>query len=108
MPRKMGTYVPDEVVASVCELEEMFFSPDLGDAHTAIALQACVELGIKSVYAVGYDGYTNSEITKKELQLSKENESIFDEFSSSYGELISLTETKYELLKKSSVYAKIC
>ncbi|MCT1526940.1 aldolase catalytic domain-containing protein [Sphingobacterium hotanense] len=38
-PRKMGTYVPEEVAAETYELQEVDFADKLKDAHTTLALQ---------------------------------------------------------------------
>ena len=95
-PRKMGTFIPNQVKNRTYELDTIIFSDKYLDSHFAIALQTCIQLGCKDVYLVGFDGYSNN-ISNKELELSDENNYLIDKFKDTHINLISLTETKYDV-----------
>jgi 4-hydroxy 2-oxovalerate aldolase len=107
-PRKMGTYVPMSVSSKTKELEEIEFSPTLKDSHTALALQASIQLKAKKIFVVGYDGYGNTLLSARDLELFNENEYLFNVFKEKTGISIqSLTPTFYKELFQDSVYSKI-
>ncbi|WP_213522256.1 aldolase catalytic domain-containing protein [Nonlabens sp.] len=101
-PRKMGTYIPKALENNAFELKEVSFTEEFKDSHTAIALQTVLDIGLKRVYLVGYDGYSK-DISQKEQELFIENEYMFSKVKEDV-ELISLTLTNYTVLQK-SVYA---
>jgi 4-hydroxy 2-oxovalerate aldolase len=103
-PRKMGTYVPDSVYNKTFELEEIDFVNKLQDAHTTIALQIVCNLRAKQVYLVGYDGYSNGDISKKELQLINENEFLFDIAKKYFVDFQSLTFTNYSVPNTNNLF----
>ena len=92
----MGTFIPNQVKNRTYELDTIIFSDKYLDSHFAIALQTCIQLGCKDVYLVGFDGYSNN-ISNKELELSDENNYLIDKFKDTHINLISLTETKYDV-----------
>ena len=105
-PREMGTYIPDAVVPNSFELERIEFSNKLNDTHTALALQAALELGAQNVYVAGYDGYIQASISPKEKSLTDENEFLFSSFAQHTDKpLISLTPTNYKSVVVKSVYS---
>jgi 4-hydroxy 2-oxovalerate aldolase len=105
-PRKMGTYIPDAVKEKSFELNSIGFTDKLKDAHSALALQTVLELGVKEIFMVGYDGYQENTITQLEKSLADENESLFAEFQKHAGiTLTALTPTNYKNLSLQSVYA---
>lgn len=107
-PRKMGTYVPPVVVSKTRELKEVEFSPVLKDAHTALALQAALQLGAKEVFVSGYDGYAQTALSARELELFNENEFLFAVFKKQTSiHLHAITPTLYKQLNSDSVYAKL-
>ena len=106
-PRKMGTYVPQELVVKSFELENITFTDKVKDSHTVLALQTAIERGAKQVYLVGYDGYTGDSIKQTELELASENEQLFEQFKLKAMELTSLTPTRYGSLQELSVYSII-
>ena len=107
-PRKMGTYVPPMVLSKTRELKEIEFSPILKDAHTALALQASLQLGAKEIYVAGYDGYGQTAVSSREFELFSENEFLFANFKKHTSLwLHAITPTVYKELKADSVYAKI-
>jgi 4-hydroxy 2-oxovalerate aldolase len=105
-PRKMGTYIPEAVSEKSFELSAINFTDKLKDSHSALALQTAMELGVKQIYMVGYDGYQEHTITQLEKGLSDENESLFSSFQKYTDTPVSsLTPTNYKNLKVTSVYA---
>ena len=104
-PRKMGTYIPKSIENNCFELEKVTFINELFDTHTVIALQTAINLGVKNLYLVGYDGYSGSIITTMEQQLFKENELIFGH-AQKHLNIISLVPTKYSIQTK-SIYSII-
>lgn len=106
-PRKMGTYIPKKLKNSAYELEKNEFANKFVDSHTAIALQTVLDLGVESLYIVGYDGYKNDNIDQKSQELLSENEYLFKLFNEKYTGLIqSITETVYSI-NTVSIYSKI-
>lgn len=105
-PRKMGTYVPKILENQAFELECVDFTAKLQDTHTALALQTAKMLGVKTLFVVGYDGYSGKSVTEKEQNLFLENEQLFSMIKSdTFPEIISLTATKYSSLTQQSVYS---
>lgn len=103
-PRKMGTYIPGVFKDRAAELEKIDFTDKFLDSHTAIALQTVKLLGAEEIFTAGYDGYSGSDISVKELDLISENEYMFGRFKA-VKPLKSLTGSNYEGLLVSSVYA---
>lgn len=99
-PRRMGTYIPNQVKNRTYELDRLNFSDDYRDSHFAIALQTCIQLGCKDVFLVGFDGYNNN-ISNNEIELADENNYLIEKFKDTDINLISLTETKYNINVKS-------
>lgn len=107
-PRKMGTYVPDQIKDKCYELEKVTFTDILHDSHTALALQTCLTLQPENIFLIGYDGYFGSELSAIDRLLTTENETLFSEFSEFSGkELVSLCPTMYSSLKTRSIYSII-
>lgn len=106
-PRKMGTYIPQNLIDKSFELKDVTFTSKFQDSHTSIALQTAIELGAEKVYVIGYDGYSNNEVKTKEHELFIENEFLFSKFKTTGKEIISLTSTKYEELTINSIFNKI-
>lgn len=106
-PRKMGTFVPEDVENKSFELKEVTFTKTINDSHTTLALQICIDLGVDEVLVVGYDGYANTNVGTKEQELLAENEMLFTEAQSFGLNLVSLSQTKYKALPIASIYAKL-
>ncbi len=104
-PRKMGTYIPPSMENKSFELKSIDFTDILKDTHTAIALQTARELGVQSVYIIGYDGYPNAAMDAKQQELFKENEYIFSKAKIVGLQLICLTPTSYDVLDQRSLYS---
>lgn len=105
-PRTMGTYVPSQLKNRSYELAKVDFTEKYQDSHTALALQSVLELEVKEVYCVGYDGYKGN-ISKKEQELFMENEYLFNLVKNKLFKFVSLTETNYSELTPASVYAEL-
>lgn len=105
-PRKMGTYVPDVVRERTFELDKVDFTDIVDDSHTAIALQAALELGAETIYLTGYDGYTGSTIARKDQELFTENSQLFDDIANKV-QCLSLTPTQYKNTILSTIYQLI-
>lgn len=106
-PRKMGTYIPNKLEKYAYELKDVSFTDTLKDTHTAIAIETVIELGLNTIYMVGYDGYTGASMGQKEQELFAENELLFEKAKTSGLNLISLTPTSYSQFKKDSVFARL-
>lgn len=104
-PRKMGTYIPKALENNTFELQEVSFTNEYQDSHTAIALQVSIELSLKDVYVTGYDAYQGS-ISIRQQELFNENQLLFQSFKQAAGhELKSITPTGYNQLSETSIYA---
>lgn len=106
-PRKMGTYVPNNLTHKISEQKERHFKLIDEDSHTSIALQVALELLPKKCFIAGYDGYNFKAIETKEQELFIENDMLFGEFAKSYSSIIAITPSKYKNLESESVYEKI-
>jgi 4-hydroxy 2-oxovalerate aldolase len=104
-PRKMGTYIPTKHKDIAYELAQINFTDNFRETHTAIAIETSIQLGVKKLYFTGYDGYAGVFNRKKEINLMEENKYLFSK-AIEYGlELISVTETQYDDLIKSSAFS---
>ncbi|WP_421947843.1 aldolase catalytic domain-containing protein [Phaeodactylibacter xiamenensis] len=95
-PRVMGTYIPSSLKHNAKEIAKNTFTDKYIDSHTAIALQAALDLKVKHLYLAGYDGYASEELTIKTQELTEENKFLFSCFMTSFkGEIVALTPTVY-------------
>jgi len=107
-PRKMGTYVPQQIRNKCFELEQIQFIDKLSDSHTTLALQTASNLEPNNIFLIGYDGYLNSNLSTIERNLAEENASIFSKFiKATQLELISLSPSMYSELTVQSVYSNL-
>lgn len=108
-PHKISPYIPKEVEKNCFELNDTIFSKDKADAHLAVTLQAAIELDSSSIFLVGFDGYSASELNDREAFFMEENQLIFDRFLASKKDtsLESLTPTQYKNISVNSIYALI-
>ena len=104
-PRKMGTLIPKETMSSSFELPSIDFTEVSEDSPLAIAIQLAINLQVDKVYFIGFDGY-DTNINKSQFKLVQENQNIFlDLLKIENIETRSLTPSKYEKLKHSSIYS---
>jgi 4-hydroxy 2-oxovalerate aldolase len=78
-PRKMGSVVPTEVEAQCFELAQISFSDVIKDAHTSLALQLAIDLGMSEVMMIGYDedSYDQEQQAEEEEEPGMTEEEIF-------------------------------
>lgn len=104
-PRKLGTEVPDFAEKSTYELSSIDFTSDYDDSCTTLAIQTALIISKGNIFICGYDGYPGSVLSEKEVALSNENMTLFNEYEKAKGEkLVSLTPTIYPELNVKSVY----
>lgn len=101
-PRKMGTYIPTQLIDNSYQLDVLSFTGASSDNVTAIALELSIRLDASTVYVVGYDGYSEN-VNRNQIDLFNENEELFK--SHLPYTLQSLTMTKYTNIKFNSIYA---
>lgn len=101
-PRKMGTYIPTQLINNSYQLGTLSFKGASAENVTAIALELSIRLNATKVYVVGYDGYSGN-VTENQMELFNENEELFK--SQLPFDLQSLTATKYSNIKFNSIYA---
>lgn len=105
-PRTMGTYIPTALSDKAYQLKEIRFKGSLAESVTALAIETALRLQVKRIYCVGYDGY-EGEVSAAEMDLFKENESIFNILNEAGVEISALTPSRYSRLKQDSVFAKL-
>ena len=104
-PRKMGTEVPGFADESTFELKNISFTDDYLDSCTAIALQISLDLQAKDILVIGYDGYKGEVLSEKEMDLTNENRTLFEDFKEfAKKSLVSLTDSLYKELEVKSIY----
>ncbi len=104
-PRKMGTYVPNEVIDKTSELLEINFTDKFKDSHFALAIQTAIELGVEQIYLVGFDGYSEN-VSLKEIELAEENEFLMLKINEIKNISIeAITPTKYKVINHKSIYS---
>ena len=77
----------------------------INNAPLAIALSAAKEVNAKNVFLIGFDGYEKLDKIN-DYSLYNENQKIFNFYKKKLN-LISLSDTTYENVKKSSIYKYI-
>lgn len=104
-PRRLGSEVPEFAQNDTYELHQISFTKHFHDSCTAVAIQTACEICKGELFVVGYDGYSLTDGTDKEVSLMSENGKLFNDYSSFSGrKLKSLTKTLYVELEKQSVY----
>lgn len=104
-PRKLGTEVVEYAEQSTYELSSIEFTQGYEDSCTTVAIQTALNICKGKVYICGYDGYPGNVLSEKEVVLSNENMTLFNDFEKAKGEkLVSLTPTIYPELNVLSVY----
>lgn len=104
-PRKMGTLIPNVILPASYELSSIDFTKITNDSPLVIAIQLAINLKAKNIYLIGFDGY-DTNINKNQFKLVQENQNVFlDLLNIEKIETCSLTPSKYEKLKYSSIYS---
>lgn len=102
-PRKVNTF--NEKNMNFYELKKITFTEDNFDSPLTISLQIALDMQMKNIFLVGFDGYSELK-SKKELYLMQENQEVINKFIAK-NELTSLTSSKYKNLKQKSIYGMI-
>ena len=103
-PRIMGTSISNQAIRSLSsELNSISFTSSPNDSPFTIAAQLSIDLNVKEVFLVGFDGY-NTTINKNQSLLEKENQNIINDLGSKTN-LFSLTPTKYDNVELLSIYS---
>jgi 4-hydroxy 2-oxovalerate aldolase len=106
-PRKMGTLIPKEIITTSCELTSIDFTKVSDDSPLAVAIQIAINLRAGSLYFIGLDGY-NTNIKNSQFKLVQENQNVLNDLLKIENiEVCTLTPSKYEKLKHSSIYSLI-
>jgi 4-hydroxy 2-oxovalerate aldolase len=103
-PRKMGTYVPNFFKGSAFQISSIRFDDLNNESVTTLAVQIALDLNANELYFVGYDGY-REPVSTNELELFNENKLIFSKLHEKKINCCSLTQSDYEELSISSVFA---
>ena len=104
-PRKMGTLIPKETMSSSYELSSIEFTKVSNDSPLAIAIQLAIDMQVENIKLIGFDGY-DTNFNKGQFKLVQENQNVFiDLLKYKDIELCTLTPSKYEKLKHSSIYS---
>ena len=104
-PRKMGTFIPDNLLNISFELDSVNFTNVSNDSPFAIAAQLSINLGVSQILLVGFDGY-DTNINQNQFLLAQENQKIIDDLiKEGKFSLVSLNPTKYKNLKLRSIYS---
>ncbi len=106
-PRKMGTFVPEEVEDKTYELLQITYTDLVKESQTALSLQICIDLKAEEVMVVGYDGYSGTKLGSKEQELLAENEQLFAAAQNAGLKITALSQTKYKSLITDSIYSKL-
>ena len=87
------------------KLKKNYLDKEINNSPLSISLTAAHEIGAKTVYLIGFDGY--EKLNKiNDYSLYNENQKIFNFYKKKLN-LISLSDTTYENIQKSSIYKYI-
>jgi len=100
-PRKMGTYVPEQLIPYAFELSQNRFGKEFVENITSSVLELSLQIQPENLYSVGYDGY-NGQMSQIQAELFHENNLLFKSIAAV--EIVSLTPTLYDGLQHTSIY----
>lgn len=104
-PRPMGTTIPLNIEEVSKELESITFTNVTSDSPLALAIQTAIDLGVKEIYLVGFDGY-DVNINQNQFVIAHENQQVIDAAVSIEGVTVkTFSPTKYKNLDIISVYS---
>lgn len=103
-PRKMGTIIPQKLIKESHEIGNITFTSVSKDSPLSVAIQLGIDFQVESFHFVGFDGY-QIDINQSQFKLAQENQEIFSDLLKTVdSEVCSLTPTKYNYLKQTSIY----
>jgi 4-hydroxy 2-oxovalerate aldolase len=106
-PRSMGTIVPIDLEKMSFELDAITFTDSSQDSPLALGIQTALDLGVKNIFMVGFDGY-DATIDQMQFILAQENQNIIDDaLKINEIDIVSITPTKYKKVKTNSIYSLI-
>ena len=106
-PRKMGTSVPSQIKNNSFELKTINFTDSSNDSPFVVSAQLALDLNVKKLYLIGFDGYDNNFDYNKFI-LAQENQTIINDLMKTDKVVLkSLTKTKYKNIKQTSIYSLI-
>lgn len=104
-PRKMGTVTTKKINSISRELEKITFTNISSDSPLVIAIQTAIDLNVKNMYFLGFDGYDVS-LDKNQFVLANENQCVIDDLLNNCDvEVTSITPTKYKNIPVKSLYS---
>lgn len=103
-PRKMGVYVPENILHQTFELQKIEFSDSYHDSPLAVSIQIALNLNAENIYLVGFDGY-NTNIDPSKFELLQENQYLIDKLLATSANVESWTLTNYKNIKQVSLFA---
>lgn len=104
-PRPMGTTIPDDIQRLAKELEAITFTDASSDSPMALAIQVALDLGVKEIYLVGFDGY-DVNINQNQFIIANENQEVINDAVKIPGVVVkTFTPTKYKNIEVSSIYS---
>ncbi len=103
-PRLMGTILPSEVINLTHELSAITFIDNFNDSLLTISLQLSIDLKVGELFLFGMDGY-DMKTEEQMVEVSNENQMIFNAYLESYSNLISLLPTHYQNIRTTSIYS---
>ena len=104
-PRKMGISVSENFLNKSAELSEISFTNEPKDSLFAIACQLAIDLAVKEILMIGFDGY-DTNINKNQSLLERENQSIINDLRKNKDlNIFSLNPSNYDNLKLTSIYS---
>lgn len=106
-PREMGTFIPIGFERNIFELSNSETLKNSGISHCSISIETSKNLGINTIFMIGFDGYQETEINSKEVELFRENDEIFKKYRDSGIILTSITPTSYKNITVGSIYSLI-
>lgn len=104
-PRMMGTYIPKFFTKKAYQLNNISLAGSK-DSITAVAIETALVMGAKELAFVGYDGY-QGVVSRNELELFNENESLFAKLSQADLVCYSFSPTAYNGLPLKSIYSAL-
>ena len=100
-PRKMGTYIPEQLSSFASELIQNRFGKEFIENITSTVLELSLQIQPENLYSVGYDGY-NGQMSQIQAELFHENNLLFKSIEDV--EIVSLTPSLYDGLSHTSIY----
>ena len=106
-PREMGTFIPKGLERNTFELSNSETLKNSVISHCSVSIETSKNLGIDTIFLIGFDGYKETETKSKEVELFRENDEIFKKYRDTGTTLTSITPTTYKNITASSIYSFI-